>query len=74
MTKVTFSQSDVAAITNRMSTSTSVPGEAHYAPTNTPLSHAPSSPVAAKVMREFGVSTEKITAAFKVARNTVRQR
>lgn len=72
MAKLTFSRGDVLAINSRMVSKSGAFSEARYDPTPTKLSHAPSSPVAAKVMREVGVSTEKISAAYRVARNTVK--
>lgn len=80
MAKVAFSRSDVAALAGRMS----VPREANYGPpspnagnhaSTTTLSRSPSSPVAAKVMREVGISSKKITEAYSVAlaRTTVRR-
>ena len=86
MAKVAFSRSDVAALAGRMSVP--VPQETHYGPPdpnvsnyasnyalNTTLSRAPSSPVAAKVLREVGISSQKITEAYSVAlaRTTVRR-
>lgn len=72
MAKVTFSRGDVMAINGRMVSKSAAFPAARYATTPTTLSHAPSSPVAAKVMREVGVSTEKMSAAYRVARNTVK--
>lgn len=72
MAKVTFSRSDVMAINGRMVSKSSAISEARYSTTPTTLSRAPSSPVAAKVMREVGVSTEKMSAAYRVARDTVK--
>jgi hypothetical protein len=71
MAKVAFSRSDVMAINDRMVGKSSVPSEAKYAPAPTSLSRAPSSPVAAKVMREVGVSIEKMSEAYRLARKTV---
>ena len=51
MAKLTFSRGDVIAINGRMVSKSGTFPEARYAPTPTKLSHAPSSPVAAKVMR-----------------------
>lgn len=81
MAKVAFSRSDVAAINGRMSSkgtgvyrdsrdgrySSSSPREGSYAPTTATVSRAPASPVAAKVLREVGVSSKKITEAYSVA-------
>lgn len=72
MAKLTFSRGDVIAINGRMVSKSGAFSEARHDPTPPKLSHAPSSPVAAKVMREIGVSTEKISAAYRVARNTVK--
>lgn len=81
MAKVAFSRSDVAAINGRMSSKgTTVPRdtrdgrysssssrEVSYASTTATVSRAPASPVAAKVLREVGVSSRKITEAYSVA-------
>lgn len=80
MAKVAFSRSDVAALAGRMSVSREAnygppsPNAGSYASTTT-LSRSPSSPVAAKVMREVGISSQKITEAYSVAlaRTTVRR-
>lgn len=81
MAKVAFSRSDVAALAGRMA----VPREANYGPPSpnaanyasaaTTLSRSPSSPVAAKVMREVGISSQKITEAYSaaLARTTVKR-
>jgi len=80
MAKIAFSRSDVAALAGRMS----VPKEANYGPPSTnagkhvsptTLSRSPSSPVAAKVMREVGISSQKITEAYSIAlaRTTVKR-
>lgn len=69
MAKVTFSRSDVMAINGRMTSRSSVPKAPEYGPAPSPtLSRAPSSPVAAKVMREVGVSSKKISEAYRFAR------
>ena len=81
MAKVAFSRSDVAAVTGRMSSkggtvtrnstdgrySSTVVMQGNYAPTTATVSRAPSSPVAAKVLREVGVSNKKLTEAYSVA-------
>jgi len=76
MAKAVFSRSDVATITGRLSNKTVVsrdghysspPREANYGRTSTSVSRAPSSPVAAKVLREVGVSSKKISEAYSVA-------
>lgn len=63
--KRTFSLSDVAVISNKMS------HKSGYSFTSTALSRAPSSPVAAKVMREVGVSREKMQEAYSFANSVV---
>jgi hypothetical protein len=63
-TKKAFSLSDVAAISTRMS------HKPPYGAASTTLSHAPASPVAAKVMREVGVSREKMSKAYSFAKTT----
>lgn len=78
MAKTAFSRSDVAAITGRMSgqfsnaaRNTSDAALSHragnYPSASSALARVPSSPVAAKVMREIGVSNTKITEAYSVA-------
>lgn len=82
MAKVAFSRSDVATINGRMSGkgtvvargsmngghgSSSQRESSGYAPTTATVSRAPASPVAAKVLREVGVSSRKITEAYSVA-------
>lgn len=62
--KTAFSRSDVAAISIRMS------HNAAYSPASSALSHSPASPVAAKVMREVGVSREKMHEAYSYAKTT----
>jgi hypothetical protein len=71
MAKVAFSRSDVMAINGRMSSKSAVPKQANYGLASTTLSRAPSSPVAAKVMREIGVSSKKISEAYRFAKSTV---
>jgi hypothetical protein len=69
MAKVAFSRSDVMAINGRMSSKSAAPKNANYGLTSAPtLSRAPSSPVAAKVMREVGVSNKKMSEAYRFAR------
>lgn len=63
--KPAFSRGDVAAISTRMS------HNPVHGPAQTSLSHAPTSPVAAKVMREVGVSREKMHQAYSVAKTAV---
>lgn len=64
--KSAFSRSDVAAIMSRMSSGR--PGANFRASS---LSHAPASPVAAKIMREIGVSPEKMRQAYGYAKSMV---
>jgi hypothetical protein len=68
MAKVTFSRSDVVAINSRMSERSTVRTQANYSAAPLNLSRAPSSPVAAKVMREVGVSKKKISEAYGFAK------
>ena len=71
MAKVAFSRSDVIAINGRMSSKLAALKDANYGPTSAPaLSRSPSSPVAAKVMREIGVSNKKMSEAYRFARTT----
>jgi hypothetical protein len=70
MAKVAFSRSDVVAINDRMSSKSAAPKAGHYGPASTTLSRSPSSPVAAKVMREVGVSNKKMSEAYRSARST----
>ncbi len=74
MAKMAFSRGDVMAINDRMSSNSPMASESKYTPTTMTLSRAPSSPVAAKVMREVGVSAEKMSEAYRVARTTVKSR
>jgi hypothetical protein len=69
MAKVAFSRSDVMAINGRMSGKSTAP-KADYSQTSSALSRSPSSPVAAKVMREIGVSSKKISEAYRFAKTT----
>lgn len=64
--KSAFSRSDVAAIMIRMSNGH--PGAEFRASS---LSHAPASPIAAKLMRDIGVSREKMRQAYGHARSVV---
>lgn len=64
--KSAFSRSDVAAIMVRMSNGH--PGAEFSASS---LSHAPASPVAAKIMRDIGVSREKMRQAYGYAKSVV---
>lgn len=64
-TRPAFSRGDLAAISTRMS------NNAVYSVTSSALSHAPASPVAAKVMREVGVSREKMHQAYRFAKTSV---
>jgi hypothetical protein len=68
MAKVAFSRSDVVAINGRMASKSAVPKEANFGTASTTLSRSPSSPVAAKVMREVGVSKKKMSEAYSFAR------
>lgn len=70
MAKVAFSRSDVMAINGRMSNRSSETKHASYGTASSSLSRAPSSPVAAKVMREVGVSSKKISEAYRFAKTT----
>ncbi|WP_144241480.1 hypothetical protein [Janthinobacterium agaricidamnosum] len=65
MTKSTFSRSDVAKISSRMSQNLV------YADDTAPISRGPASSVAAKVMRDVGVSREKMQQAYTAAKKTV---
>lgn len=81
MAKTAFSRSDVAAINGRMAVKGTAAGrelkdsrynassakEASYASAALTASRAPASPVAAKVLREVGVSSKKISEAYCVA-------
>lgn len=71
MAKVAFSRSDVMAINGRMSSKSAVPKAASYGSASDTLSRSPSSPVAAKVMREIGVSSKKISEAYRYAKTAV---
>lgn len=76
MAKSVFSRSDVVALSGRLSNKTVVsadgnyrtpPKEAKYAPSSSSQSRAPASPVAAKVLREVGFSSKRISEAYGVA-------
>ena len=60
-----FSSADLAAISARM---------ARYSasPASTNSSYTPTSPIVAKLMREKGVSREKMNEAYRIAQMTVR--
>lgn len=60
--KPTFSRADVAAINARFARHANSPDWV------TNLARAPTSPVAAKIMREIGISREKLNEAFRIAR------
>jgi hypothetical protein len=63
--KPTFSRADVAAINARIARYSTSPVA------SADLARAPMSPIAAKVMREIGVSREKLNEAFRIARTMV---
>lgn len=67
MAKVTFSRSDVMVINDRMSNRLAGPKAANYALSFTALPRSPSSAVAAKIMREVGVSNQKMSEAYRFA-------
>lgn len=60
-----FSSADLAAISARM---------ARYStsPASTNSTYTPDSPIVAKLMREKGVSREKMNEAYRIAQMTVR--
>lgn len=60
-----FSRSDVAAICARISLNPV------YSAARTNLSRTPASPIAAKLMREIGVSREKMNQAYCLAKTAV---
>lgn len=66
MAKVAFSRSDVIAINDRMAGESSVQNSMTFL-------RSPTSPVAAKVMREIGVSSKKIAEAYRFARLAANQ-
>lgn len=70
MPKLAFSRSDVMAINGRMAGKSTVPTQSHYGSVSGVLLRSPSSPVAAKVMREVGVSSKKISEAYRSAKMT----
>jgi hypothetical protein len=63
--KPIFSRADVAAINARIARYSTSPLAL------ADLARAPSSPVAAKVLREIGISREKLNEAFRIALMTV---
>lgn len=72
MAKLAFSRSDVMAINGRMSSKSTLPKQVDHSPASAALSRSPSSPVAAKVMREVGVSSKKMSEAYRLARTTTK--
>lgn len=68
MAKLAFSRSDVLAINGRMSSKSAVAHQAHAVPAASTLSRSPASPIAAKVMREVGVSSKKMSEAYSFAK------
>ena len=63
--KPTFTRADVAAINARIARYSASPLA------QADLARAPTSPVAAKVLREIGISCEKLNEAFRIALMTV---
>lgn len=59
--KPTFSRADVAAINARFARHADSPEWMAS------LARAPTSPIAAKIMRDIGVSREKLNEAFRIA-------
>lgn len=69
MAKVAFSRSDVLTINGRMSGKSAVSKQPRVGLAfSASLSRSPSSPIAAKVMREVGVSSEKMSDAYRFAK------
>ncbi|MPQ57478.1 hypothetical protein [Duganella sp. FT27W] len=71
MAKMAFSRSDVIAINRRMVAKPASQQEARNGPVFPTLSRSPSSPIAAKLMREVGVSSKKMSEAYRFARSAV---
>lgn len=71
MAKLAFSRSDVIAINERMSNKPLASGKASDGRWPHAVARAPASPVAAKVMREIGVSSKKISEAYRSAKISV---
>jgi len=71
MAKLAFSRSDVIAINHRMVAKPASHQEALNGPVFPTLSRSPSSPIAAKLMREVGVSSKKMSEAYRFARSAV---
>ena len=63
--KPTFSRADVAAINARIARYSTSPSA------RADLARAPTSPIAAKVLREIGISRQKLNEAFRIALITV---
>lgn len=63
--KPTFSRADVAAINARIARYSSSPLAL------ADLARAPTSPIAAKALRDIGISRDKLNEAFRIARTTV---
>lgn len=59
--KPTFSRADVAAINARFARHADSPDWI------TDLARSPTSPIAAKIMRDIGISREKLNEAFRIA-------
>lgn len=72
MAKLAFSRSDVMVINDRMTGRSTVPRPTSDGPASATLSRSPSSPVAAKVMREVGVSSKKMSEAYRFAKTTAK--
>lgn len=67
MAKVNFSRIDVMNITRRASAKLAALREAPYGSELAISLLTPSSPITEKLMREIGVSEEKISEAYRVA-------
>lgn len=71
MAKLAFSRSDVIAINRRMVTKPALLQETPNGSAFPTRPQSPSSPIAAKLMREVGVSSKKMSEAYRFARSAV---
>lgn len=71
MAKVNFSRIDVMNITRRVSAKLAALREAPYGSDLAISLLTPSSPITEKLMREIGISEEKMSEAYRIAREKV---
>lgn len=71
MAKVAFSRIDVLKIVSRMSAKSALLKTVPYGSDLAISLRTPSSPIVEKLMREIGISEEKMSEAYRVARAKV---